>query len=140
MVRPAQCLGPLQGDQPTLPSLASWTLRVPAQPYALALVSYLRNSLAVHFLDHGRLFAADDPSTSPYAANALLPMSVGSLTRQMIVASWCTSQRNTRHGSGRTGRPHRPWQSHVRSKGRYKSSSLACEGGEGGEAPRAFLP
>ena len=28
------------------------------------------------FLDHGRLLAADDPSTSPYAANALLPMSV----------------------------------------------------------------
>src|SRR5262249_27643314 len=76
MVRPAQFLGPLQGYQPTLPSLASWTLRVPAQSYALALVSDLRNSLAVHFLDHGRLFAADDPSTSPYAANALLPMSV----------------------------------------------------------------
>src|ERR1700757_3865456 len=75
MVRPAQFLGPLQGDQPTLPALASCTLRVPAQPYALALVSDLRNSLAVHFLDHGRLFAADDSSTSPYAANALLPMS-----------------------------------------------------------------
>jgi hypothetical protein len=30
----------------------------------------------VYFLDHGRLFAADGPSTSPYAANALLPMSV----------------------------------------------------------------
>src|SRR5215813_11827293 len=75
MVRPAQFLGPLQGYQPTLPSLASWTLRVPAPSYALALVSDLRNSLAVHFLDHGRLFAADDPSTSPYAANALLPMS-----------------------------------------------------------------
>jgi hypothetical protein len=42
----------------------------------LALVSDLRSSLAVHFLDHGRLFAADGPSTSPYAANALLPMSV----------------------------------------------------------------
>src|SRR5437016_4442124 len=28
-----------------------------------------------YFLDHGRLFAADGPSTSPYAANALLPMS-----------------------------------------------------------------
>src|SRR4029453_27602 len=76
MVRPAQFLGPLQGYQPALSSLASCTLRVPAQPYALELVSDLRNSLAVHFLDHGRLFAADDPSTSPYAANALLPMSV----------------------------------------------------------------
>ena len=76
MVRPAQFLGPLQGYQPTLPSLASCTLRVPTQPYALELVSDLRNSFAVHFLDHGRLFAADDPSTSPYAANALLPMSV----------------------------------------------------------------
>jgi hypothetical protein len=30
----------------------------------------------VHLLDHGRLCAADGPSTSPYAANALLPMSV----------------------------------------------------------------
>src|SRR5207249_3514841 len=40
-----------------------------------ALGSDLRNSLAVHLLDHGRLCAADDPSTSPYAANALLPMS-----------------------------------------------------------------
>ena len=84
MVRPAQFLGPLQGDQPTLPSLASWTLRVPAQPYALALVSDLRNSLAVHFLDHGRLFAADDPSTSPYAAIALLPMSDTQIVRSLL--------------------------------------------------------
>src|SRR5437667_9099694 len=76
MVRPAQFLGPLQGYQPTLPAPASRTLRVPAQPWAFALASDLRSSLAVYFLDHGRLFAADGPSTSPYAANALLPMSV----------------------------------------------------------------
>src|SRR5437868_9783507 len=76
MVRPAQFLGPLQGYQPTLPAPASRTLRVPPQPRALALASDLRSSLAVHFLDHRRLFAADDPSASPYAANALLPMSV----------------------------------------------------------------
>src|SRR6266568_902084 len=75
MVRPAQFLGPLQGYQPTLPAPSSRTLRVPPQPRALALASDLRSSLAVHFLDHGRLFAADGPSTSPYAANALLPMS-----------------------------------------------------------------
>src|SRR5215470_14854577 len=61
--------------QPTLPALARWTLRVPPQPWALALASDLRDSVAVHVLDHGRLLAADDPSTSPYAANALLPMS-----------------------------------------------------------------
>jgi hypothetical protein len=30
----------------------------------------------VHFLDSGRLFAADGPSTSPNAANPLPPMSV----------------------------------------------------------------
>src|SRR5215475_14741376 len=76
VVRPAQFLGPLQGYQPTLPAPPSWTLRVPAQPYALELVSDLRNRLAVHVLDHGRFLAADDPSTSPYAANARLPMSV----------------------------------------------------------------
>src|SRR2546421_2319280 len=75
MVRPAQFLGPLQGYQPTLPAPPSRTLRVPAQPWTLALASDLRSSLAVHFLDHRRLFAADDPSASPYAANALLPMS-----------------------------------------------------------------
>src|SRR5438477_5762456 len=82
MVRPAQFLGPLQGYQPTLPAPASRTLRVPPQPRALALASDLRSSLAVHFLDHGRLFAADGPSTSPYAANALLPMSVHILCRR----------------------------------------------------------
>src|SRR5215510_840542 len=76
MVRPAQFLGPLQGDQPTLPAPASRTLRVPAQPRAPALASGLRSSLAVYLLDYGRLFAADGPSTSPDAANALLPMSV----------------------------------------------------------------
>src|SRR5438128_9435504 len=75
MVRPAQFLGPLQGYQPTLPAPASRTLRVPPQQWALALASDLRSSLAVHFLDHRRLFAADGPSTSPYAANTLLPMS-----------------------------------------------------------------
>src|SRR2546422_6172762 len=75
MVWPAQFLGPLQGYQPTLPAPSSRTLRVPTQPWALALASGLRSSLAVHFLDHRRLFAADGPSTSPYAANALLPMS-----------------------------------------------------------------
>src|SRR5262247_2891357 len=76
MVRAAQFLGPLQGDQPTLPAPARRTLRVPAQPRALALASDLRSSLAVHLLAPGRLLAADDPSTSPYTANALLPMSV----------------------------------------------------------------
>src|SRR5215467_15217542 len=75
MVWPAQFLGPLQGYQPTLPTPSSRTLRVPPQPRAPALASDLRSSLAMHFLDHGRLLAADDPSTSPYAANALLPMS-----------------------------------------------------------------
>src|SRR5919206_2449084 len=76
VVQPAQFFGPLQGDQPTLPAPPSRTLRVPAQLWALALASDLRSSLAMPFLDHGRLLAADDPSTSPYAANALLPMSV----------------------------------------------------------------
>jgi transposase-like protein len=42
----------------------------------LALAPGLRSSLAVPFLDPGRLFAADGPSTSPHTANALLPMSV----------------------------------------------------------------
>src|SRR6516165_5051767 len=37
------------------------------------------NSLAVHCLDHGRLLAVDDPLTSSYATNALLPMSFGEL-------------------------------------------------------------
>src|SRR5215471_6044897 len=77
MVRPAQFLGPLQGYQPTLPTPSSRTLRVPTQPRAPELASDLRSSLAMHVLDHGRLLAADDPSTSPDAANALLPMSVG---------------------------------------------------------------
>src|SRR5215471_2794117 len=76
MVRPAQFLGPLQGYQPTLPTPSSRTLRVPTQPRAPELASDLRSSLAMHVLDHGRLLAADDPSTSPDAANALLPMSV----------------------------------------------------------------
>src|SRR5947208_7570541 len=76
VVRPAQFFGPLQGYQPTLPAPPSRTLRVPAQLWALALASDLRSNLAVYFLDYGRLFAADGPSTSPYAANALLPMSV----------------------------------------------------------------
>src|SRR5437870_1245164 len=75
MVQPAQFLGPLQGYQPTLPAPSRRTLRVPPQPWALALASDLRSCTAVHLLDHGRLFAADGPSTSPYAANALLPMS-----------------------------------------------------------------
>src|SRR5215470_7847396 len=76
MVWPAQFLGPLQGDQPTLPAPSRRTLRVPPQPWTLALAPVLRSSHAVHLLDSGRLLAADDPSTSPYAANALLPMSV----------------------------------------------------------------
>src|SRR5215468_9164783 len=76
MGRPAQFLGPLQGYQPTLPAPPRRTLRIPAQPWALDLASDLRSRFAVHFLDHGRLFAADGPSTSPHAANALLPMSV----------------------------------------------------------------
>src|SRR5215831_5382127 len=76
MVGGTQFLGPLQGDQPTLPAPACRTLRVPPQPRALALASGLRSSLAVHFLDHWRLLAADDPSTSPYPTHALLPMSV----------------------------------------------------------------
>src|SRR5215831_12003509 len=76
MVQPAQFLGPLQGYQPTLPAPARCTLRVPPQPRALALASDLRSSFAVPFLDYGRLLAADGPSTSSYAANALLPMSV----------------------------------------------------------------
>src|SRR5215471_16443609 len=75
MVGGTQFLGPLQGDQPTLPAPACRTLRVPPQPWALALASGLRSSLAVHFLDHWRLLAADDPSTSPYPTHALLPMS-----------------------------------------------------------------
>jgi hypothetical protein len=53
MVRPAPFLGPLQGDQPTLPAPARRTLRVPPQPRALAGASDLRSSLAVHFLDSG---------------------------------------------------------------------------------------
>src|SRR5215475_12179481 len=76
MVQPAQFFGPFQGDQPTLPAPPRRTLRVPAQLWALALASDLRSSLAVHLLDHGRLSAADGPSTSSYAANALPPMSV----------------------------------------------------------------
>src|SRR5215813_10092537 len=76
MVRSAPFLGPLQGEQPTLPAPARRTRRVPAQPRALALASDRRSSLAVHLLAPGRLLAADAPSTSPYTANALLPMSV----------------------------------------------------------------
>src|SRR5262249_7544771 len=83
MVQPAQFLGPLQGYQPTLPAPARCTLRVPPQPRALALASNLRSSLAVYFLDYGRLLAADGPSTSPYAANALLPMSVKDFNRSI---------------------------------------------------------
>src|SRR5215470_7890241 len=75
MVWPAQFLGPLQGEQPTLPAPSRRTRRVPPQPWTLALAPVLRSSHAVHLLDSGRLLAADDPSTSPYAANALLPMS-----------------------------------------------------------------
>src|SRR6266568_346467 len=75
LVQPAHFFGPLQGYQPTLPAPPSRTLRVPAQPWALELASDLRSNLAVYFLDHGRLFAADGSSTSPYTANALLPMS-----------------------------------------------------------------
>src|SRR5262245_11792750 len=76
MVRPAQFLGSLQRYEPTLPAPPRRTLRVPSQPRALALASDLRSCFAVHFLDHGRLLAAGGPSTSPYTANALLPMSV----------------------------------------------------------------
>src|SRR5262245_15721633 len=75
MVRSAPLLGPLQGEQPTLPAPARRTRRVPAQPRALALASDRRSSLAVHLLAPGRLVASDAASTSPYAANALLPMS-----------------------------------------------------------------
>src|SRR5262249_55973194 len=77
LVQPAQFFGPLQGYQPTLPAPPRRTLRVPAQSWTLALASDLRSSLAVYFLEHGRLLAADGPSTSSYAANALLPMSAG---------------------------------------------------------------
>src|SRR6266568_1128679 len=84
LVQPAQFFGPLQGYQPTLPAPPSRTLRVPAQPWALALASDLRSHLAVCFLDHGRLFAADGPSTSPYAANALLPMSVDQYAKGLV--------------------------------------------------------
>src|SRR5215831_4700390 len=91
MVRPAQLLGPLQGDQPTFPAPARRTLRVPPQPRALALASDLRSSLAVHLLDPGRLLAADDPSTSPYAANALLPMSVEINTGSALVLRTSTA-------------------------------------------------
>jgi hypothetical protein len=45
----------------------------------------------VHFLDSGRLFAADGPSTSPNAANALPPMSVP-LFFSSIPPSLCTQQ------------------------------------------------
>src|SRR5262252_2997101 len=76
MVWFTQFFGPLQGYQPTLPASPRRTLRVPAQPRTLALASDLRSSRAVHFFDHRRLLAADDPSASPYAINALLPMSV----------------------------------------------------------------
>src|SRR5215475_9777214 len=48
MVRPAQFLGPLPGDQPTLPAPARRTRRVPPQPRTRALASDLRSSLAVH--------------------------------------------------------------------------------------------
>src|SRR5215472_7858745 len=76
MVWFTQFFGPLQGYQPTLPASPRRTLRVPAQPRTLALASDLRSSRAVHFFDHRRILAADDPSASPYAINALLPMSV----------------------------------------------------------------
>src|SRR5215510_10719632 len=82
MVRSAPLLGPLQGEQPTLPAPARRTRRVPAQPRALALASDRRSSLAVHLLAPGRLLAADAPSTSPYTANALLPMSVPQIPRE----------------------------------------------------------
>src|SRR5215831_8299059 len=88
MVQPAQFLGPLQGYQPTLPAPARCTLRVPPQPRALALASNLRSSLAVYFLDYGRLLAADGPSTSPYAANALLPMSESFLGHTYTKEQW----------------------------------------------------
>src|SRR5215470_16338094 len=89
MVWPAQFLGPLQGEQPTLPAPSRRTRRVPPQPWTLALAPVLRSSHAVHLLDSGRLLAADDPSTSPYAANALLPMSDFVFTkRQLIFKYW----------------------------------------------------
>src|SRR5262245_63977789 len=75
MVRSAPFLGPLQGEQPTLPAPARRTRRLPAQPRALTLAPHRRSSLAVHLFAPGRLLAADAPSTSPYTANALLPMS-----------------------------------------------------------------
>src|SRR5262245_30301563 len=81
--QPTQFFGPLQGYQPTLSPSPRRTLRVPAQLWTLALASDLRSSLAVYFLDHGRLLAADGPSTSSYAANALLPMSVPVSTRRL---------------------------------------------------------
>src|SRR4030095_17200916 len=84
----AQFLGPLQRYQPTLPSSPSRTLRVPAQPGTLALASDLRSSLAVYFLDHRGLFAADGPSASPYAANALLPMSVSNFSQHHGWRCW----------------------------------------------------
>src|SRR6266702_462893 len=87
VVRPAQFFGPLQGYQPTLPSPPSRTLRVPPQLWALELASDLRSNLAVYFLDHGRLFAADGPSTSPYAANALLPMSEAVIKSMVVMCS-----------------------------------------------------
>src|SRR6516164_4814771 len=46
------------------------------------------NSLAVHCLDHGRLLAVDDPLTSSYATNALLPMSVC----RMLALAWARKQ------------------------------------------------
>jgi hypothetical protein len=67
--------GPLQGYRATLPAPPSCTLRVPAQLWALNLASALRSNFAIYFLNHGRLFATDGPSTSSDAANALLPMS-----------------------------------------------------------------
>src|SRR5262245_40899802 len=83
MVRPAQLLGSLQRYEPTLPAPPCRTLRVPSQPRALALASDLLSCFAVHFLDHGRLLASGGPSTSPYTANALLPMSVVVFTYQI---------------------------------------------------------
>src|SRR5919108_6352237 len=92
--QPAQFFGPLQGYQPTLSPPPSRTLRVPAQLWTLALASDLRSSLAMHLLDHGRLLAADDPSTSPYASNALLPMSVALLAGSLLkaIAAVCAPQ------------------------------------------------
>jgi hypothetical protein len=53
LVWPAQLLGSLPGEQPTLPAPPRRTLRMPAPPWALALASDLRSRRAGHVLDPG---------------------------------------------------------------------------------------